>query len=162
MASPLEPRQESLTSLGNSAEPAMSIALNRENVEAFVTQFIQIRFTRALAISTMFAATAYVTIPAAQAKTNFDGNWSVVIITEKGTCDRSYRYPVRITDGTVGYAGEASFKISGRVNANGAVTVTVSRGDQRASGSGKLSGTSGGGSWFGGDCSGTWQAERRS
>jgi uncharacterized membrane protein YgcG len=138
----------------------MSIALNRENVEAFVTQFIQTRFTRALAISMMFAATAYATIPA-QAKTNFDGNWSVVIITEKGTCDRSYRYPVRITDGTVGYAGEASFKVSGRVNANGAVTVTVSRGDQRASGSGKLSGTSGGGSWSGGDCSGTWQAERR-
>jgi uncharacterized membrane protein YgcG len=139
----------------------MSVALNRENVEAFVTHFMPTSFTRALAISMMFAATAYATI-LAQAKTNFDGNWSVVIITEKGTCDRSYRYPVRITDGTVGYAGEASFKVSGRVNANGAVTVTVSRGDQHASGSGKLSGTSGGGSWSGGDCSGTWQAERRS
>jgi uncharacterized membrane protein YgcG len=132
-----------------------------KNVEAFMTHLIQTRFVIALAITTMFAAIACAIMPA-QAMTNFDGHWSVVIVTEKGTCDRSYRYPVRITDGAVGYAGEASFTVSGRVNADGAVTVIVSRGDQRASGSGKLSGTSGGGSWSGGDCSGTWQAERRS
>jgi len=116
---------------------------------------------RALALTTLTAATAYAAMPA-QAKTNFDGNWSVVIITEKGTCDRSYRYPVKISDGSVGYAGEASFDVSGRVNPNGKVTVTVSRGDRRASGSGQLTATSGGGSWSGGECSGTWQAERRS
>jgi len=116
---------------------------------------------RALALATLTAATAYAAMPA-QAKTNFDGNWSVVIITEKGTCDRSYRYPVKISDGTVGYAGEASFDIQGRVNPNGKVTVTVSRGDRRASGSGTLSATAGGGQWTGGECSGTWQAERRS
>ena len=57
---------------------------------------------------------------------NFDGNWSVLIVTEKGTCDRAYRYPVRISNGSVGYAGEASFNVSGSVGANGAVTVTVS------------------------------------
>src|SRR5262249_60997809 len=89
---------------------------------------------RTLALATLTAATAYAAMPA-QAKTNFDGNWSVVIITEKGTCDRSYRYPVKISDGSVGYAGEASFDVSGRVNPNGKVTVTVSRGDRRASGS---------------------------
>ena len=116
---------------------------------------------RTFALATLTAATAYAAMPA-QAKTNFDGNWSVVIITEKGTCDRSYRYPVRISDGTVGYAGEASFDVSGRVGTNGKVTVTVSRGDKRASGSGQLTATSGGGSWSGGECSGTWQAERRS
>ena len=116
---------------------------------------------RALTLATLAAATAYAAIPA-QAKTNFDGNWSVVIITEKGTCDRSYRYPVKISDGTVGYAGEASFDVQGRVGPNGKVTVTVSRGDRRASGSGTLSANSGGGQWTGGECSGTWQAERRS
>ena len=47
-------------------------------------------------------------------------------MTEKGTCDRAYRYPVRISNGSVGYAGEASFNVSGSVGANGAVTVTVS------------------------------------
>ena len=61
-------------------------------------------------------------------KANFDGNWSVLIVTEKGTCDRAYRYPVRITSGSVGYAGQASFNVVGRVGGNGAVTVTVSRG----------------------------------
>ena len=29
-----------------------------------------------------------------------------LIITEKGTCDRTYRYPVRITGGSVGYAAK--------------------------------------------------------
>ena len=53
-------------------------------------------------------------------------------MTEQGTCDRAYRYPVRISNGSVGYAGEASFNVSGRVGANGAVTVTVSRGSQSA------------------------------
>ena len=126
-----------------------------------MTNLIQTPFVRALAISTLLGATAYATLPA-QAKTNYDGIWSVVIVTEKGTCDRSYRYPVKITDGSVGYAGEASFNVSGRVNPSGAVTVTVSRGKHSASGSGKLSGQAGAGSWSGGECSGTWQAERRS
>jgi hypothetical protein len=116
---------------------------------------------RALTLATLIGAPAYAILPA-EAKTNFDGNWSVVIITEKGTCDRSYRYPVRISDGAVGYAGEASFNVSGRVAANGKVTVKVSRGDRSASGSGQLSVNSGSGSWSGGECSGTWQAERRS
>jgi hypothetical protein len=116
---------------------------------------------RALTLSSLLAASVYAAIPA-QAKTGFDGNWSVVIITDKGSCDRSYRYPVRIDGGTVGYAGQASFNVSGKVQPNGAINVSVSRGEQRANGSGKLSGDSGTGQWSGGECSGTWQAERRS
>lgn len=114
----------------------------------------------ALAVSALLAASAYAVAPA-HAKTNWDGNWSVVIVTEKGTCDRSYRYPVRITDGTVGYAGQGSFNVTGRVAPNGKITVTVSRGDKRANGTGQMFAASGGGSWKGGECSGTWQAERR-
>ena len=77
-----------------------------------MTFSIPTRFAlRALTLATLATAGAYVALPA-QAKTNYDGNWSVVIITDKGTCDRSYRYPVRITDGNVGYAGEASFNVS--------------------------------------------------
>jgi hypothetical protein len=45
------------------------------------------------------------------AQANFDGTWSVLIVTEEGTCDRAYRYPVRISNGSVGYAGEASFNV---------------------------------------------------
>ena len=36
-------------------------------------------------------------------------------MTEKGTCDRAYRYPVKIENGSVGYAGSASFTVSGKV-----------------------------------------------
>jgi hypothetical protein len=97
------------------------------------------------------------------ARPSFDGNWSVLIVTEQGTCDRAYRYPVRISGGSVGYAGQASFNVSGRVGGNGAVTVTVSRGSQSATGSGVLSATDGSGRWraASGECSGTWTAERR-
>jgi hypothetical protein len=37
----------------------------------------------------------------------------------------------------------------------------VSAGNKRATGSGRLSSAAGSGSWTGGECSGTWEAERR-
>jgi len=88
----------------------------------------------------------------------------VLIVTQKGTCDRAYRYPVKIENGSVGYAGEASFNVAGKVGANGAVTVVVSRGSTSAKGTGRMSATDGAGIWTAGsgDCSGTWTAERRS
>ena len=116
----------------------------------------------ALATLTTSVAPAFAA-PIASAK-SFDGGWSVLIVTEKGTCDRAYRYPVKIENGSVGYAGTASFNVTGKVGANGAVTVTVSRGDKSATGTGRMSGTDGGGTWSAasGECSGTWTAERRS
>src|SRR2546430_16932871 len=86
----------------------------------------------------ILAATA---IPAAPApisagKQSLDGTWSVLIVTEQGKCDRAYRYPVRISNGSVGYAGEASFNVSGSVGANGTVVVTVSKGGPSATGTG--------------------------
>jgi len=100
----------------------------------------------------------------AASKAAFDGQWSVLIVTEKGRCDRAYRYPVKIENGAVGYAGTASFNISGSVGNNGAVTVTVSRGSQSARGTGRMSATDGAGTWTAGsgECSGIWSAERRS
>jgi hypothetical protein len=118
----------------------------------------------AFAALAILAASAVPAAPAPiAAKPNFDGAWSVLIVTERGSCDRAYRYPVRISNGSVGYAGEASFSVTGRVGANGAVTVTVSRGNQSASGSGMLSSSDGSGRWrtASGECSGTWTAERR-
>ncbi len=97
----------------------------------------------------------------AHARTNYDGNWSVLIVTSNGPCDRAYRYPVRIANGAVGYGGQAGFSVSGRVQANGAITVSVSRGSQSARGSGRLAAGNGSGTWRGGECSGTWTAEKR-
>ena len=117
----------------------------------------------ALSAIALLAATAVTAAPAA-ATSNFDGQWSVMIVTQKGSCDRAYRYPVKIDNGSVGYAGDAAFTVSGKVGPNGAVTVTVARGNQSANGQGKLSATDGSGMWVAGsgDCSGIWTAERRS
>lgn len=117
------------------------------------------RLPSAVAILFCLAGTA----PAAAGP--FDGNWSVVIVTELGDCDRAYRYPVQIEDGDISYRGEAGITFSGRVDARGRLSATVRRGDQSASGSGRLSGNSGSGTWSGqsrtGACSGHWNAERR-
>jgi hypothetical protein len=98
---------------------------------------------------------------AAPAPKSFDGSWSVVIVTEKGDCDRAYRYPIRISNGTLANGGSAAFDISGKVAGDGALTVKVSRGDKSATGTGRLSDAGGSGSWSGGACAGSWTAERR-
>lgn len=108
-----------------------------------------------------FAAILCAAFPATSAPT-YDGLWSVVIVTEKGTCDRAYRYPIRISNGTLANAGNDAFVIAGTVGGNGAVTLTVSHGDKSATGLGRLSRDAGAGSWRGGNCAGTWEAERRS
>ncbi len=107
------------------------------------------------------AAALAVSATAGAATPRYDGLWSVSIITEKGDCDRGYRYPIRISNGVLANAGATGFTIIGRVAPTGAITVTVSNGNSSATGSGRLAGSSGAGSWHGGSCSGTWSAERR-
>jgi hypothetical protein len=117
------------------------------------------------ALILLAAATSFIAVPVQAApQTGFNGTWSVLIITDDGPCDRAYRYPVRIANGQVSYAGQADFDVFGRVARNGAVRVTVSRGSQSASGSGRLGNGWGSGTWRGmgeGVCSGRWTAERR-
>lgn len=94
-----------------------------------------------------------------------DGNWSVLIITEKGDCDRAYRYPLAVADGHVRYTGDSSANVQGTVSSGGAVRVSIRLGDKGANGSGQLSGNSGSGTWQGAgggsSCSGRWEAEKR-
>jgi hypothetical protein len=115
----------------------------------------------ALALIAVSFAGALGAVTPAAATPNYDGLWSVVIVTEKGSCDRAYRYPVRISNGAVQNDGPSLINVSGKVGGNGAVTVLVSAGDKSATGTGKLSTKIGGGKWSGGECAGTWQAERR-
>jgi hypothetical protein len=94
----------------------------------------------------------------------FDGNWSVSIITDSGTCDRGYRYAVRILNGQI-YYNNPNINLSGQVNARGYVSVQVGAGSQQAVGTGRLSRDYGDGTWSGrsatDQCSGRWEAERR-
>jgi hypothetical protein len=96
---------------------------------------------------------------------SFDGDWSVVVITEAGECDRAYRYPLRVVNGSIRYEGEAGVIVSGRVDQRGRLSASVQRGGQIANGIGKLSGTTGAGTWSGksrtSQCSGRWEAEKR-
>jgi hypothetical protein len=104
-------------------------------------------------------------VPAAPAATAFDGDWSVVIMTQSGGCDRAYRYGVRISNGDVVYDGGGPVDLRGHVFSNGSVRVRVSGAGQEANGQGRLSRTVGTGTWQGqgslGSCAGVWQAERR-
>jgi hypothetical protein len=111
------------------------------------------------------ALTALVAPASAAARPNYDGNWSVLIVTDKGSCDRGYRYGLKIRNGRVFYEGSAAVNVDGSVRPNGQVQVRVWSGSQSASGVGRLSSDYGSGRWRGAGsastCSGTWTAERR-
>jgi hypothetical protein len=114
------------------------------------------------ALFTLVAASATVATTSTYAMPAYDGLWSVSIITEKGDCDRGYRYPIRIQNGALANAGSVTaITINGKVQPTGAITVVVSAGSKSANGSGRLSGDLGEGHWSGGECSGSWTAERR-
>jgi hypothetical protein len=116
--------------------------------------------------SRSFASARDERLPSARAGSSaFDGDWSVLIQTRAGGCAPSYRYGVRIQNGEVFNGGSEPVELEGRVARNGSVRVTVAAGGQEANGAGRLSRTSGGGTWQGqgsaGTCAGTWVAERR-
>ena len=121
-----------------------------------------IKWTRLLLIATL-AAGAAAPVRAA----THDGRWSVLVITEQGTCDKAYRYEVAVDGGRIRYAGPENVDFSGNVAANGAdaVKVNIRLGEQGANGAGKLSASTGAGTWKGtgnsGSCAGRWEAERR-
>ena len=119
---------------------------------------------RASVLAFACAASVASLATAATARTPYDGEWSVTIVTQQGSCDRSYRYGVQIVNGNIVYSG-GSVSFTGRVAPNGAVRVAVAGGDQRASGSGRLAQSRGSGNWSGTSsssrCAGYWTAERR-
>ena len=118
---------------------------------------------RAVTLATLFAVTMFAAGTSALAA-SFDGPWSVTVVTRSGPCDPSYRYGVTISRGVVYYAGGGPVSLTGRVSPSGSVTVRVSSGPQYAVGSGRLSRSTGGGSWRGqgpnGGCAGVWSASR--
>lgn len=101
-------------------------------------------------------------VTGAEARTPFDGSWSITFVTQRGDCNPSYVYPVNIENGMITSPGVQSFR--GDVTNSGAVRASVSMQDKHATGSGKLSGVLGRGTWSGwsGDqrCAGAWTAQR--
>jgi len=136
-----------------------------EPTEAWMTRIPFLPAIRQVSAVSAIVAAILAAPPPAGAQAAFNGIWSVLIITDSGPCDRAYRYPVRINNGRVTYAGQADFNVTGRVSPTGAVEVTVSRGRQRADASGRLVAGAGSGTWRGDGssrtCAGTWTAEKR-
>ena len=99
---------------------------------------------------------------AARRSSAFDGQWSVVIYTTYGDCDRSLRYSLQIIGGQV-VSAQQNYRLAGAVAPNGSIRVMVAEAGRSASGSGRLVGNSGSGQWrtSTGQCAGQWTAARR-
>ena len=115
-----------------------------------VRNWIGVGAAALLAGALTFATTAGFAMP------RYDGLWSVSIVTTKGDCIASYRYPMRIANGILVNGGDIAVDVAGRVGGDGLVTVILSHGDTRAS----LAAKTGAGTWRTTTCAGSWTAER--
>ena len=99
---------------------------------------------------------------AVHARSAYDGSWDLAFVTQKGACDPSYNFTVNVSDGIVTHPNLVRFK--GYVAKSGSVRASVTVQDKFASGTGRLFGTSGRGTWSGyagsARCSGYWTAQR--
>ncbi len=108
-----------------------------------------------------------VTGAATAAPADYNGTWSVQLLTENGSCDRSYTYTIAVQDGQVRYhqqsEDEPKVRVTGSIGNDGRVNLGIRRSLASAAASGKLQGNGGSGAWkveFLG-CSGRWTAQRR-
>jgi hypothetical protein len=111
----------------------------------------------ALATSILLLAGLSIATPAAAA--TFDGEWNVQIASSNVACPSGTSVSIDINNGRVA-SNNAMVTASGRVADAGIISVTLSSGMKRAVGSGRLTATSGSGTWRGAMCSGTWTAQR--
>jgi hypothetical protein len=127
-------------------------------------QAAAVRLSRVLPLALAFALGVTVT-PSAALAGEYDGNWTVRIITERGHCDRTASYDVRVANGKVLYTSYTSVSLYGTVSPQGAVRVVIRHFDEGANGSGLMTKRAGAGGWSGhgkyGACSGRWAASRR-
>lgn len=104
-------------------------------------------------------ATAFAAAPSERR----DGLWNVQLVTDTGTCDRSYNYMVSVENGSVRPLQGANASVSGQVGPNGDVNLAIRRSLAQANASGRLSERSGSGTWqlamLG--CQGRWTAMKR-
>ena len=113
-------------------------------------------FHKAKLISLLLASALLATPAAAN---TFDGQWNVQIASTNSACTNGASVAIGISNGQVA-SNTASVSASGRVADAGVISVTLSSGIKRAVGYGRLSGSSGSGTWRAALCSGTWTAQR--
>ena len=99
------------------------------------------------------------------AQPQFDGRWSVRAIPEKGACRRAHDYTVVVENGVARNAvsRRTTDKVTGGLEPDGHVRVSLQRRRAQVAMTGKLAGRSGSGTWtIAGsiDCSGRWTASK--
>ncbi len=113
-------------------------------------------------LAILVGCTAQLFAAAADARSAYDGAWNITFVTQVGDCSPTYNYSVNIDNGVITSPNVQTFR--GNVTRSGAVRASVTMQEKRASGSGKLSGVWGRGTWSGysGDqrCAGSWTAQR--
>jgi hypothetical protein len=109
------------------------------------------------AVHVLLLAGLAIATPAAAA--TFDGEWNVQIASSNAACSGGTSVSIGINNGQVA-STSVMVTASGRVAEAGIISVTLASGMKRAVGSGRLSGTSGSGTWRAAVCSGTWTAQR--
>ncbi len=120
--------------------------------------------TRGLILAGATLAVALVALPASNAETSFDGDWSISFVTKSGPCLQSYSGTGQIINRVIYFTGTGSF--SGRVAPSGSVSMRFSVGPGHAVGVGELSSDSGRGTWHAdvmevGACSGVLERAAR-
>ena len=96
------------------------------------------------------------------ARSTYDGSWNLVFFTQYGPCDPTYNFSVNISNGIITQPNLVRFR--GYVSRSGAVRASVAVQEKYASGSGRLAGATGRGTWRGhagnAQCAGSWTAQR--
>jgi hypothetical protein len=116
------------------------------------------RFSQALiATSLAFALASPLATQAMAASASFDGTWSVHIASSRSECGDGQTVSIGISNGQV---SSSMVNASGSVAEAGTISVILASGIKKATGFGRLSGSSGSGTWRGALCSGTWTASR--
>jgi len=113
--------------------------------------------SKSLIAASLFATALGFAAPSAAA--TFDGDWNVQITSSNAACPSGASVSIEINNGQVA-SNSAAVTASGRVADAGNINVTLANGVKRAVGTGRLSGTSGSGTWRAALCSGTWTAQR--
>jgi hypothetical protein len=115
------------------------------------------RFNQALIATSLAFALASPFATQASAASSFDGTWSVHIASSSSECGDGQTVSIGISNGQV---SSSMVQASGSVAEAGNISVILASGIKKATGSGRLSGSSGSGTWRGALCSGTWSASR--
>jgi hypothetical protein len=113
-------------------------------------------------LTILFGCATLLLATGADARSLYDGPWNITFVTQSGDCNPTYYFSVNIGNGVITSPNAETFR--GNVTSSGAVRASVTVQEKHASGSGKLTGVLGRGTWIGYSgnqrCAGSWTAQR--